>query len=175
MTDRHRLVTRRLENAREALAAAQALANDYHWSAYVNRLYYACFYAAGAVLVVRNLAPKTHSGVRKLLGQYFGEPGYWPESIWISTTDFSTPARKRITTTSSSWMNPSSPGSVRRNHLLPRALRLWRRTRVRTTRRQFGILLSGINKLFAGKRQISTPGGVHFRTVSVPSRSLAKT
>ena len=62
MTDRHRLANRRLERAETALAAARTLAEASHWGACLNRLYYACFYSAGAMLAIRDLSPKTHSG-----------------------------------------------------------------------------------------------------------------
>ena len=37
----------------------------------INRLYYACFHATKALLLTKDLIPKTHSGVVSLLHQHF--------------------------------------------------------------------------------------------------------
>lgn len=75
MKDAHHLAARRLELAEETLAAARTLAEAAHWGACMNRIYFACFYAAGALLTMRGFSTKTHSGLRTLLGQHFAEPG----------------------------------------------------------------------------------------------------
>lgn len=46
------------------------LKNQYYNTA-INRLYYSCFHAAKALLLTRDLIPKTHSGVSTLLHQNF--------------------------------------------------------------------------------------------------------
>ena len=42
-----------------------------HWHGAANRLYYACFYAACALLIKNGYAARTHSGVFSLLGEHF--------------------------------------------------------------------------------------------------------
>ena len=37
----------------------------------INRLYYSCFHATKALLLTKDLIPKTHSGVVKLLHKHF--------------------------------------------------------------------------------------------------------
>ena len=53
----------RLEKAEEAYTAATVLYDASQWNAAINRLYYACFYAASAVLLNRNIGVKSHAGV----------------------------------------------------------------------------------------------------------------
>jgi hypothetical protein len=50
MTQDERLVRYRMRRANEAIAEAELLAGSGHWNTSVNRLYYACFYAASALL-----------------------------------------------------------------------------------------------------------------------------
>ncbi len=51
------LVQYRLERAREALDEAKLLFEAGHLHTYVNRLYYACFYAMSALLLTRACPP----------------------------------------------------------------------------------------------------------------------
>ncbi len=46
-----------------------------HWNACMNRLYYACFYGATALLDRHGLSSSKHSGVRSLLHQHFVKTG----------------------------------------------------------------------------------------------------
>ena len=57
----------RLEKAQEVYGAAQVLCDANQWNSAVNRLYYACFYSASALLLNRHISAKTHSGV---IGQF---------------------------------------------------------------------------------------------------------
>lgn len=64
-----------LENADEALSAAQlSLDNDFY-SAAINRAYYAIFYAANALLSTKKLARSKHSGVLAAFRQHFIKTG----------------------------------------------------------------------------------------------------
>jgi uncharacterized protein (UPF0332 family) len=49
-----------MERAREALAEAALLLQAGHLHAYVNRLYYACFYAVSAPLVTQGTSTSKH-------------------------------------------------------------------------------------------------------------------
>lgn len=60
------LVDYRLARAREALEEAELLLREGHTNAYVNRLYYAAFYASSAVLLSRGLSSSKHTGIRAL-------------------------------------------------------------------------------------------------------------
>jgi len=69
------LVMYRLERARESLEEANILLERGHGNAFVNRLYYACFYAVSALLLTRGLSSAKHGGVRSLFHQNFVKPG----------------------------------------------------------------------------------------------------
>jgi Uncharacterized conserved protein related to C-terminal domain of eukaryotic chaperone, SACSIN len=58
-----------LREAHDALSDAAVLRDDGTDKAVVNRLYYACFHAAQAVLYVREFEPESHRGVISLFGQ----------------------------------------------------------------------------------------------------------
>ena len=65
------LVRHRLERARETLEEAQLMFDTGHLHGATNRLYYACFYAATALLAARGLSSSKHSGVRALPARHF--------------------------------------------------------------------------------------------------------
>jgi uncharacterized protein (UPF0332 family)/predicted nucleotidyltransferase len=72
---REDLIREWLGRAREALDEARELAERGHWNGCVNRLYYACFDAARALLVQRNYRFSKHSSVQSLLNRDFGKTG----------------------------------------------------------------------------------------------------
>ena len=57
----------RLEKAQEVYQAACILYDASQWNSVINRLYYACFYSAGALLLNRHISAKSHAGV---IGQF---------------------------------------------------------------------------------------------------------
>lgn len=64
-------VDEELSKAREALGDAERLvASDGTDEGIVNRLYYASFHAAQAVLYARGVSPSSHGAVRKLFGEH---------------------------------------------------------------------------------------------------------
>ena len=63
------LVDYRIERARESLSEALLLLESGHINTYVNRLYYACFYAVSAYLLDHGKSSAKHSGVRALFHQ----------------------------------------------------------------------------------------------------------
>ena len=69
------LVRYRLERSRESLKEAKILLEQGHTNTFVNRLYYACFYAVSALLLTKGLSSAKHSGVRLLFHQNFLKPG----------------------------------------------------------------------------------------------------
>ena len=68
------LITYRLSRAREALEEAEILLEKGYGNTYVNRLYYACFYAVPALLMTKGISSAKHSGVRSLFHQNFIKP-----------------------------------------------------------------------------------------------------
>lgn len=69
------LVRHRLDRARETLKEAEILLQQGFANTFVNRLYYACFYAVSAALLQRGLSSAKHSGVRSLFHQNLVKPG----------------------------------------------------------------------------------------------------
>ncbi len=65
------LVLYRLNRADESLEEALILLERDHINTFVNRLYYACFYAVTALLLSKRLSSSKHSGVRALFHQNF--------------------------------------------------------------------------------------------------------
>ncbi len=69
------LVRYRLERADETIAEAKLLVSKGYYNATMNRLYYACFYAALALLVANGIATSSHAGVKTMLGLHFVSKG----------------------------------------------------------------------------------------------------
>ena len=68
------------EKADEALGAAQQVAAASSAAA-VNRAYYACFYAASAVLIAEGHKFVKHAGVQDALHQHLVRPGRIPKEL----------------------------------------------------------------------------------------------
>jgi hypothetical protein len=73
--EEHILVNYRLQRAREALDEAKILFDRGHLNTYVNRLYYACFYAASALLLTKGFSTSKHGYLRSLLHREFVKTG----------------------------------------------------------------------------------------------------
>ena len=78
MTDAERIdvVKYRIENAEKTLAEVAAHIQNGYYNTAVNRMYYACFYAASALLVANRIEVKSHDGVRQMLGKHFVAAGH---------------------------------------------------------------------------------------------------
>lgn len=78
MTDAERIevVKYRIENAVKMLAEVLDHIQNGYYNTAVNRMYYACFYAASALLVANRVETKSHDGVRQMLGKHFVLPGH---------------------------------------------------------------------------------------------------
>lgn len=72
----------RIEKAEEAYTAAKILYDSQQWNAAVNRLYYACFYAASAVLLDRHIGAKSHAGVLSVFSEKVVRCGEVPLDIF---------------------------------------------------------------------------------------------
>ncbi len=65
----------RLLKANETIAETKVLLDNRFWNTAVNRMYYACFYAVGAILVKNGVETSSHSGSRQKFGQLFVHTG----------------------------------------------------------------------------------------------------
>lgn len=72
---RSALVQYRLDRADETIKEAELLANESHYNAAVNRLYYACFYATTALLISNGISTSSHAGTKTMLGLNFVSKG----------------------------------------------------------------------------------------------------
>lgn len=65
----------RLERAHETLAEVPHLRELGYYNTATNRLYYACYYAAVALLTKHHIFANTHAGVKTMLGMHFVSKG----------------------------------------------------------------------------------------------------
>lgn len=70
------LISYRLQRASETLKEAQYNAKGGFFNTAVNRLYYACYYAATALLIANRYEANSHKGVKVMLGLHFIRTGY---------------------------------------------------------------------------------------------------
>ena len=71
MIGKEEYVKYKFEKAKESVGEAKLLAANNHWNTTVNRLYYAMFYAAHALLLVIDVNTKTHSGTKSKFHEHF--------------------------------------------------------------------------------------------------------
>ena len=69
--ERKDIVTYRIENAKTTLTEVKSHIENGFYNTAVNRMYYACFYAASALLIANKIQVKSHEGVRQQLGLHF--------------------------------------------------------------------------------------------------------
>jgi len=79
--EKRALIEYRMERARETLGEAKMMFDAGRINAYVNRLYYACFYAVSALLLTRSFSTSKHSYLRSLLHREFVKTGLIPEEL----------------------------------------------------------------------------------------------
>lgn len=73
--DRQQLINYRINRAFQTLEEVNILVENKLWNAAINRLYYACYYAAIALLLSKKVVAQTHAGVRQMLGLHFVKSG----------------------------------------------------------------------------------------------------
>ena len=64
-----------MEKARESLESAKSEYKADRLSPAINRVYYACFYAVGALLLSKGIKTSTHSGCIQKFGEHFINTG----------------------------------------------------------------------------------------------------
>lgn len=69
--DRKALIDYRLQRAKETLIEADYNAKGEYFNTAVNRLYYAAYYAASALMLAYELDASTHAGIKTLLSLHF--------------------------------------------------------------------------------------------------------
>ncbi|HEX9510680.1 MAG TPA: HEPN domain-containing protein [Puia sp.] len=71
MNDKQTSIKLKLAKARFLMAEVNILMQHHFYITAINRLYYSCFHATKALLLTKDLTPKTHSGVVSMLHQHF--------------------------------------------------------------------------------------------------------
>jgi uncharacterized protein (UPF0332 family) len=69
------LIAYRIKRSLRSLQDARQLFDNNSFEGCINRLYYACFYTAGALLTTKNIIVKSHAGVKQMLGEHFIKSG----------------------------------------------------------------------------------------------------
>ena len=73
--EKNTIIKYRLERAKETLIDVDISVQNERWNNAANRLYYACFYAAIALLLKDGYETRTHNGVRTVLGLHYVKTG----------------------------------------------------------------------------------------------------
>ena len=72
--EREQAIKLKLQKANAVPNEAEVLMQNKFYATVINRLYYGCFHASKALLLTKDLTPKTHSGVVNMLHLHFVQP-----------------------------------------------------------------------------------------------------
>ena len=75
------IVRYRIENAHLTLDEVSSHIEHGYYNTAVNRMYYACFYAVGALLITKQITTKTHDGVRQMFSLHYVKTGIVPKEM----------------------------------------------------------------------------------------------
>lgn len=75
LDEKKAIITYRKQKAYISLNEANDVAKLGHWNLAANRLYYACYYMASALLMDKGFKAQTHGGVIHLIGLHFVTKG----------------------------------------------------------------------------------------------------
>ena len=73
--ERYDIVAYRIECAENTLGEIDNLLALKYYNNAANRMYYACYYAASALLVANMITTKSHSGVKQMFSLQFKDKG----------------------------------------------------------------------------------------------------
>lgn len=71
MNRKNEAIKLQIERAKELLSELPIHIENQFYNTAVNRLYYACFYGARALSLYKDFAPKTHTGILKIIHAQF--------------------------------------------------------------------------------------------------------
>jgi uncharacterized protein (UPF0332 family) len=77
----------RIQRAKGTILEVKKHIENKFWNTAVNRMYYACFYAVGALLVKHGVETSSHSGTRHKFGQLFVKTGKVDKNLAKHYTD----------------------------------------------------------------------------------------
>lgn len=75
LEERINIVKYRMQNAHDTIDEVRVHNEHGFYNTAVNRIYYACYYAASALLIAHGIEVKSHDGVRQKIGQHFVRNG----------------------------------------------------------------------------------------------------
>lgn len=83
LTDEERLalVNNKVSRSRETWKETEGIIESGYWYAAANRMYYACYYMASALLLKDGYSARTHSGIIGLFGQHYVKTGIVPSEL----------------------------------------------------------------------------------------------
>ena len=73
--EQRQVIRLKLKKAKALLSEADILLQNKFYATVINRLYYSCFHATKALLLTKDIIPKTHNGVIHQLHLHFVQPG----------------------------------------------------------------------------------------------------
>lgn len=76
--ERIEIVRYRTAHAARTLSEVEFLMQNGFYNTAANRMYYACYYAASALLIANGIVTKSHDGVKQMLGLHFIRTGVFP-------------------------------------------------------------------------------------------------
>ena len=65
----------RIQRAKETIQEVETHIENKFWNTAINRMYYACFYAVGALLIKHGIETSSHPGARQKFGELFVKTG----------------------------------------------------------------------------------------------------
>jgi uncharacterized protein (UPF0332 family) len=77
----------RIQRAKETIQEVEILIKNKFWNTAISRMYYACFYAVGAILIKNGVETSSHSGTRQKFGQLFVKNGKIDRTLAKHYTD----------------------------------------------------------------------------------------
>jgi uncharacterized protein (UPF0332 family) len=69
------LIKYRSSRSKETLREAKTMIENGYWNAAVNRIYYSCYYAVSALLLLKSIETGSHKGIRQMFGLHFVQTG----------------------------------------------------------------------------------------------------
>ena len=77
----------RIQRALETIAEVEKHIENGFWNTAINRMYFACFYAVGALLMKHHIEVSSHTGARHKFGENFVKTGMVSREIGKHYTD----------------------------------------------------------------------------------------
>jgi uncharacterized protein (UPF0332 family) len=79
----------RIERAVETILEVEKHIENKFWNTAINRMYYSCFYAVGALLAKNKIAVNSHTGARQKFGEHFVLTGKFDKNLAKHFTELS--------------------------------------------------------------------------------------